>query len=83
LQLAILIETMRREGFELMVGKPEILSKEIDGVTHEPLEMLIVDCPEMYMGVVIETRPRKGKDQEDGESRSGRVRLEFDIPLAD
>jgi small GTP-binding protein domain len=54
LQLAILIETMRREGFELMVGKPEILSKEIDGVVHEPLEMLIVDCPEMYMGVVIE-----------------------------
>src|SRR6185295_16820368 len=49
LQLAILIETMRREGYELMVGKPEILTKEIDGQIHEPLEMLIVDCPEAYL----------------------------------
>ena len=81
LQLAILIETMRREGFELMVGKPEILSKEIDGVIHEPLEMLIVDCPEMYMGVVIEKLgPRKGKIKKMVNHGSGRVRLEFDIP---
>jgi GTP-binding protein len=81
LQLAILIETMRREGFELMVGKPEILSKEIDGVTHEPQEMLIVDCPEMYMGVVIEKLgPRKGKIKKMVNHGSGRVRLEFDIP---
>ena len=81
LQLAILIETMRREGFELMVGKPEILSKEIDGVVHEPLEMLIVDCPEMYMGVVIEKLgPRKGKIKKMVNHGSGRVRLEFDIP---
>jgi GTP-binding protein len=81
LQLAILIETMRREGFELMVGKPEILSKDIDGVLHEPLEMLIVDCPEMYMGVVIEKLgPRKGKIKKMVNHGSGRVRLEFDIP---
>jgi GTP-binding protein len=81
LQLAILIETMRREGFELMVGKPEILSKEIDGVVHEPLEMLIVDCPEMYMGVVIEKLgARKGKIKKMVNHGSGRVRLEFDIP---
>ena len=81
LQLAILIETMRREGFELMVGKPEILSKEIDGAVHEPLEMLIVDCPEMYMGVVIEKLgPRKGKIKKMVNHGSGRVRLEFDIP---
>ena len=81
LQLAILIETMRREGFELMVGKPEILSKEIDGVVHEPLEMLIVDCPEMYMGVVIEKLgSRKGKIKKMVNHGSGRVRLEFDIP---
>jgi len=81
LQLAILIETMRREGYELMVGKPEILTKEIDGQIHEPLEMLIVDCPEAYMGVVIEKLgPRKGKIKKMVNHGSGRVRLEFDIP---
>ena len=81
LQLAILIETMRREGYELMVGKPEILTKEIDGQIHEPLEMLIVDCPEMFMGVVIEKLgPRKGKIKKMVNHGSGRVRLEFDIP---
>jgi len=81
LQLAILIETMRREGYELTVGKPEILTKEIDGQIHEPLEMLIVDCPEIYMGVVIEKLgPRKGKIKKMVNHGSGRVRLEFDIP---
>ena len=81
LQLAILIETMRREGYELTVGKPEILTKEIDGQVQEPLEMLIVDCPEMYMGVVIEKLgPRKGKIKKMVNHGSGRVRLEFDIP---
>src|ERR1043166_6764943 len=54
LQLAILIETMRREGYELMVGKPEILTKDIDGRLHEPLELLVIDCPESFLGVVIE-----------------------------
>jgi GTP-binding protein len=81
LQLAILIETMRREGYELMVGKPEILTKEIDGQKQEPLEMLIVDCPETFMGVVIEKLgPRKGKIKKMVNHGSGRVRLEFDIP---
>jgi GTP-binding protein len=81
LQLAILIETMRREGYELTVGKPEILTKEIDGQIQEPLEMLIVDCPEIYMGVVIEKLgPRKGKIKKMVNHGSGRVRLEFDIP---
>src|SRR3989449_6567550 len=50
LQLAILIETMRREGYELMVGKPEILTKSIDSRLHEPVEMLIIDCPEAFLG---------------------------------
>ena len=54
LQLAVIIETMRREGYELMVGKPEILTKEIDGKLHEPLELLVIDCPESFLGVVIE-----------------------------
>jgi GTP-binding protein len=81
LQLAILIETMRREGYEMMVGKPEILTREINGQTHEPLEMLTVDCPENFMGVIIEKLgSRKGKMIRMVNHGSGRVRLEFDVP---
>src|SRR5438128_10185856 len=81
LQLAILIETMRREGYELMVGKPEILTKTIDGQLHEPLEMLIIDCPETFLGVVIEKLGgRKGKMAKMVNHGSGRVRLEFHVP---
>jgi GTP-binding protein len=81
LQLAILIEMMRREGFELMVGKPEILTKEIDGRTHEPLELLVIDVPEQFVGVVIEKLgARKGKIAKMVNHGSGRVRLEFQIP---
>ena len=81
LQLAILIEGMRREGFELMVGKPEILTKEIDGQIHEPLEQLIVDCPDTFLGVVIEKLSgRKGKMVKMVNHGSGRVRLEFHVP---
>src|SRR5205807_4366493 len=54
LQLAILIEMMRREGYELAVGKPEILTKTVNGTLHEPLELLVIDCPETFLGVVIE-----------------------------
>src|SRR6185369_14572167 len=81
LQLAILIETMRREGYELMVGKPEILTKSIDGRLHEPVEMLIIDCPETFLGVVIEKLgTRKGKMVKMVNHGSGRVRLEFHVP---
>src|SRR5213078_1704797 len=81
LQLAILIETMRREGYELMVGKPEILTKEIDGKLHEPLELLVIDCPESFLGVVIEKLGgRKGKMAKMVNHGSGRVRLEFHVP---
>jgi GTP-binding protein len=81
LQLAILIETMRREGYELMVGKPEILTKEIDGEIHEPVELLTVDCPENFMGVIIEKLGRrKGRMNRMVNHGSGRVRLEFDVP---
>jgi GTP-binding protein len=81
LQLAILIETMRREGHELMVGKPEILTKSIDAQLHEPLEMLIIDCPETFLGVVIEKLgSRKGKMVKMVNHGSGRVRLEFHVP---
>jgi len=81
LQLAILIEMMRREGYELAVGKPEILTKEIDGKTMEPVELLVIDCPEQFIGVVIEKLgSRKGKMSKMINHGSGRVRLEFHIP---
>jgi len=81
LQLAILIEMMRREGYEMAVGKPEILTKVIDGKTMEPVEMLVIDCPEQFIGVVIEKLgSRKGKMSKMINNGSGRVRLEFHIP---
>jgi GTP-binding protein len=81
LQLAILIEMMRREGYELQVGKPEILTKEIDGKLHEPLELLVVDVQEAFVGVVIEKMGmRKGKMTKMINHGSGRVRLEFEVP---
>ena len=81
LQLAILIEMMRREGYELAVGKPEILSRTIDGKLSEPVELLIIDCPEEYIGVVIEKLGRrKGKMEKMINHGSGRVRLEFQVP---
>src|SRR6202044_1971543 len=77
LQLAILIEMMRREGFELGVGKPEILTKRIDGVLSEPVELLVIDCPENFVGVAIEKLgSRKGKMEKMVNHGSGRVRLE-------
>lgn len=81
LQLAILIEMMRREGYELMAGKPTILTKEIGGRLHEPQELLIVDVPESYVGVVIEKLGiRKGKMAKMVNHGSGRARLEFLVP---
>jgi GTP-binding protein len=81
LQLAIIIEMMRREGYELQVGKPEILTKKIDGEIHEPLELLVIDCPEEFIGVVIEKMgQRKGKMAKMVNNGSGRVRLEFNVP---
>jgi GTP-binding protein len=81
LQLAILIEMMRREGYELQVGKPQILTREIDGKLHEPVELLVIDCPEEFIGVVIEKLgSRKGKMAKMVNNGSGRVRLEFHVP---
>jgi GTP-binding protein len=81
LQLAIIIEMMRREGFELQVGKPEILTRRIDGVLQEPVELLVIDCPEEFIGVVIEKMgQRKGKMTKMINNGSGRVRLEFHVP---
>jgi GTP-binding protein len=81
LQLAILIEMMRREGYELMVGKPEIVTKTLDGKIMEPMERLTVDVPEKFVGVVVETLgARKGQLTTMHDHGYGRVRLEFRIP---
>ncbi len=81
LQLSILIETMRREGFELMVGKPEIVTKRISGKLMEPTEKLMVDIPDAFVGVVIEKiGQRKGQMLKMHNHGSGRVRIEFTIP---
>ena len=81
LQLAILIETMRREGFELMVGKPEIITKRVNGKLMEPIEKLTIDVPENFVGVVIEKLgARKGQMVKMHNHGYGRVRLEFQVP---
>src|SRR5579875_1292953 len=81
LQLAILIEMMRREGFELMAGRPEIVTKEVDGKMMEPVEHLTIDVPESFIGVVIERLgPRKGEMVKMHNHGYGRVRLEFRVP---
>jgi len=81
LQLAILIEMMRREGYEMSVGKPSIVTKEIDGKVHEPQEQLIVDCPESFVGVVTQkVGGRKGRMTRMINHGTGRVRLDFRIP---
>jgi GTP-binding protein len=81
LQLAILIEMMRREGYELAISNPEVITRMVDGVRKEPLELLVLDLPEMYMGVVLEKMAmRKGKMVKMINHGSGRVRLEFHVP---
>jgi GTP-binding protein len=81
LQLAILIEMMRREGFELAISNPEVITHEEGGKRKEPLELFVLDVPEAYMGVVLEKMAmRKGKLVKMVNHGSGRVRLEFHIP---
>ena len=80
-QMAILIETMRREGFEVCVGRPEVILKEKDGQRLEPIEQLYVDCDETFMGVVTEKlSQRKGRMVNCVNNGTGRVRLEFSVP---
>jgi GTP-binding protein len=81
LQLAILIERMRREGYELSVGKPEVITRHVDGQLHEPMEVLVIDCPEEFIGVVTQKMgARKGRMMKMVNHGSGRVRMEFRIP---
>ncbi len=81
LQLAILIEMMRREGYELAVGKPEIVTKRVDGRLMEPIELLTIDVPESFVGVVIEKLGmRKAQMEKMHNHGYGRVRMEFKVP---
>ncbi|HSE32213.1 MAG TPA: translational GTPase TypA [Pyrinomonadaceae bacterium] len=81
LQLAILIEMMRREGYELQVSKPEAITHELNGKTLEPIEAVVVDCPDEFIGVVTEALGRrKGQMTRMVNHGTGRVRLEFEAP---
>jgi GTP-binding protein len=81
LQLAILIEMIRREGYELAVSMPESITKTVNGVLHEPMEHLVIDVPEDFIGVVTQqVGMRKGRMQKMSNNGHGRVRLEFRLP---
>ncbi|MFL6076513.1 MAG: translational GTPase TypA [Mycobacteriales bacterium] len=81
LQLAVLVELMRREGFELTVGKPQVVTRQIDGVLHEPMERLTIDVPEDYMGVVTQLLGmRRGRLEQMVNHGTGWVRLEYLVP---
>jgi GTP-binding protein len=81
LQLAILIEMMRREGYEVQVSKPEVITRNVNGKTLEPIELVVIDCPESFIGVVTEAMGRrKGQMTKMINHGTGRVRLEFECP---
>ena len=80
LHLSVLIETMRREGYELQVGQPKVIIKEIDGVKCEPVEEMTVDCPDEYSGTVIEMVTKRKGTLVNMESDGERTRLEFLVP---
>jgi GTP-binding protein len=81
LQLAVLVEMMRREGFELTVGKPQVVTRTIDGAVHEPVERLTVDIPEDYLGVVTQLMAlRKGRMEQMVNHGTGWVRMEYVVP---
>jgi GTP-binding protein len=81
LALAILVEQMRREGYELTVGKPQVVTRDVDGKLHEPVERLTIDCPEDHLGVVTQLLAvRKGRMEQMTNHGTGWVRLEFLVP---
>ncbi len=80
LHLSVLVETMRREGYELQVGQPKVIIKEIDGRKCEPVEEMTIDCPDEVAGTVIELTTKRKGTLTNMESSNGRTRLEFDIP---
>ncbi len=81
LALAILVEQMRREGFELTVGKPQVVTREVDGKVHEPVERLTIDCPEEYLGAITQLlAARKGRMEQMTNHGTGWIRMEFVVP---
>ena len=81
LQLAVLVEIMKREGFELTIGKPQVVTKTIDGKIHEPMERLTIDCPEDYLGVVTQLMAlRKGRMEQMVNHGTGWIRLDWRVP---
>jgi GTP-binding protein len=81
LQLAVLVEMMRREGFELTVGKPEVVTREVAGKVHEPMERVTIDVPEEYLGVVTQMLAlRKGRLEQMVNHGTGWVRMEYIVP---
>jgi len=81
LQLAVLVETMRREGFELTVGKPEVVTKKVDGKVHEPVDRVAIDVPEEHLGVVTQMLAvRKGRLEQMVNHGTGWVRMEYLVP---
>ena len=81
LQLAILVETMRREGYELQLGNPEVITQVVDGTLCEPMELIIVDVPEQFIGIVTERLgERRGRMQKMANHGFGRARLEYRVP---
>ena len=81
LQLAVLVETLRREGFELTVGRPEVVTRQIDGRLHEPVDALAVDIPEEFVGVITQLlAPRKGRSVQMVNHGTGRVRMDYVVP---
>jgi GTP-binding protein len=81
LALAVLVETMRREGYELTVGKPQVVTREIGGRTYEPVERLTIDCPEEYLGAITQLLAlRKGRMEHMTNHGTGWIRMEFVVP---
>ncbi len=80
LHLSILVETMRREGYEFQLGQPQVLIKEIDGIKHEPVELLTIQVPEEFSGKVIEIVTRRKGEIQKMENKNERMHLEFSIP---
>jgi GTP-binding protein len=81
LQLAVLVEIMRREGFELTVGKPQVVTRTVDGAVHEPFERLTIDAPEAYLGVITQLLAlRKGRLEQMVNHGTGWVRMEYVVP---
>mgnify|MGYP002621473669 CR=1 FL=1 len=80
MHIAVLIENMRREGFELQVSKPEVVTQEIDGKIHEPIENVVINCPDDMSGKIIETLSNRKGVMQNMQSKEGQTTLEFEIP---